>query len=715
MVANPRPLFADGFTAAAAQQISSNKNFSMHWRTHDKGTFKRLSNLCPIVFPFWYWPGERNFARISKAASARKDLIGSIIVHSLQGCMMIVFVVLPAVAQAQADTLRYSIPAARDSNDAGVRFERNLNTYLWNFRADYSARDSEFAADVHDRYSSSFIRQDQSSLRDEQTLWLNASRKISSALDLDVEASSFILSDNQSLDVSNAALHTGLVGVSIRPVPYVSVSPLVGFRVDRQQDQTDQGWNYKLSSEMDTVDIDGYQTLASMRLNVSNLSPRYFRNNGAQMFFQKDFLEGSFDSLRLQWSNNRWDFYVPADSVMQKEFGVEYNIRSRVDEIYNVSNSLHYAVGKEVSAVVQTLVEARTISNAFRYKSLLEPTLIPYDITVQEQRLEGGLDINYHDVNNVFGSIGIHAGERDERHILQKIDGVDKDIEQSASEQETQLDNVARRTSLRGIFSMPVSSSDFVSFESSAGILRYDTPDSTNTDDRDELLITLSGRESHRWNEYFEMSVTAEVTLNHIVYLFADRSANNNWNRIFRLAPELTYSPSPALRSVNTFEVLANYTVFDYETIVPTVESYSYRQFAFLDSTSYDISWRTALDVLLHIRLYERGQLQWKEFSERPQQYFEEVTFSPALRYTIQDRIVCAAGFRSFVQNRFRYDGGTRVTDGSYFSYGPTTSIVMMVPSGWRLEIQGWKEFQKETNQPIREVSNIMMSAKANF
>jgi len=211
------------------------------------------------------------------------------------------------------------------------------------------------------------------------------------------------------------------------------------------------------------------------------------------------------------------------------------------------------------------------------------------------------------------------------------------------------------------------------------------------------------------------MSVTAEVTLNHIVYLFADRSANNNWNRIFRLAPELTYSPSPALRSVNTFEVLANYTVFDYETIVPTVESYSYRQFAFLDSTSYDISWRTALDVLLHIRLYERGQLQWKEFSERPQQYFEEVTFSPALRYTIQDRIVCAAGFRSFVQNRFRYDGGTRVTDGSYFSYGPTTSIVMMVPSGWRLEIQGWKEFQKETNQPIREVSNIMMSAKANF
>ena len=635
--------------------------------------------------------------------------------HSLRGCIIVLLVVFPAIAHAQADTLRYGVPAAPDSNDAGIRFERNLNTYLWNFKADFSGRDSGFAADVHDRYSSSFIEQNQNSLRDEHTLWLNASRRISSVMNLDLEASTFTLSDNQSLDVSNAALHTGLVGVSIRPLPYISVTPLVGFRVDRQQDQTDQGWNYKLSSQLDSVDIDGYETLASLRLNVSNLSPRYFRSNGAQLFFAKDFLEGSFDSLRFQWSNNRWDFYIPADSVMQKEFGIKENIRSRVDEIYNVSNTLHYAVGKELSAVVQTLVETRTISNAFRYKSLLEPTMIPYDVTVQEQRLEGGIDLNYRDINNIFASVGIHTSERDERHILQKIDGVDPDIQQSASEQETQLDNIQHRTSLRGIFSMPVSSNDFVSFESSAGILRYDAPDSTNTDDRDELLITLSGRESHRWNEYFNISVTVEATLNHIVYLLAERSANNNWNRIFRLAPELTYTPSPAMRMVNTFEVLANYTVFDYETLIPTVESYSYRQFAFLDSTSYDMSSSMGLDVLLHVRLYERGELQWKAFTERPQQYFQEVTFSPAVRYTIQERLVCAAGFRSFVQNRYLYNGAARVTDGNYFSYGPTTSIVFMAPSGWRLEIQGWKEFQKETNQPTRDVSNIMMSAKANF
>ena len=101
------------------------------------------------------------------------------------------------------------------------------------------------------------------------------------------------------------------------------------------------------------------------------------------------------------------------------------------------------------------------------------------------------------------------------------------------------------------------------------------------------------------------------------------------------------------------------------------------------------------LDFLFHLRLYERGELEWKAFAERPQQYFEEVTFSPAVRYTIEERLICAAGFRSFVQNRYVYDGTARVSDGNFFSYGPTTSIVLVIPPGWKLEIQGWKEFQK--------------------
>jgi hypothetical protein len=622
---------------------------------------------------------------------------------------------LPKIADAQVDVSRYSAVSPRDSNSSTLRFERNLNTYLWNLQADYTQHNDEFSEDFHDRYSSSFIRRDQNSRRDEHTVWLNASQRLSSLFSVDVEASSFILSDNQSLGVSNAALHSGLVGLSVRPLSHFSFTPLVGFRFDRQQDEKDQGWNYKLSSETDTLDFGGYETQGSMRLNVSNLSPRYFRNNAAQVFMQKSFIEGSLDSLRVTWSNNRWDFYVPADSFVQKEYSVSSNIRSRVDENIGVSNSILYGIGKKISAVVQTLIVSRTIGNAYRYKSLSQPTVIPYNITVQEQRLEGGVDINYQDSDNLNGSVGIRLGERDERHVLEKIDGVDKNIQENRSQQEQRLDNTARRTTLHGSVGMPLSPGDHLSFESSAGILRYDTPDSTNNDDRDELLITLAARETHHWNEYLEMNIVAEATLNHIVYLFKERSANNNWNRILRLSPELIFTPFTRLRMFNQFEVLANYTVFDFELLVPTVKSYLYRQFAFLDSTSYDMSSNIGFDLFFHVRIYERGELRWQEFSERPQQYVREVTFSPALRYTIYGKLVCAVGFRSFAQNRFRYDAGARMSDGNYLSYGPTTSIQLTLSSDSRLEILGWKEFQQQTNTPTREVSNVAMSVKVFF
>ncbi len=626
-----------------------------------------------------------------------------------------ILLMLPEIADAQVDVARTIAASPRDSNSSTLRFERNLNTYLWNLKADYAQHNDEFSTDFHDRYSSSFIRRDQNSRRDEHTVWLNASQRLSSLFSVDVEASSFILSDNQSLGVSNAALHSGLVGLSVRPISQFSFTPLVGFRFDRQQDEKDQGWNYKLLSETDTLDLGGYETQGSMRLNVSNLSPRYFRNNAAQVFMQKSFIEGSLDSLRIQWSNNRWDFYVPADSFVQKEYGVASNIRSRVDENIGVSNSILYGIGKKVSAIVQTLLESRTIGNAYHYKSLSQPTAIPYNITVQEQRLEGGVDINYQDSDNLNGSVGVRLGERDERHVLEKIDGVDKNIQENRSQQEQRLDNTARRTTLHASVGTPLSPGDHLSLESSAGILRYDTPDSTNNDDRDELLITLAARETHRWSEYLEMNIVVEATLNHIVYLFKERSANNNWNRIFRLSPELTFTPFSRLRMVNAFEVLANYTVFDFELLVPTVKSYLYRQFAFLDSTSYDMSSNVGFDLFFHVRIYERGELRWQEFSERPQQYVREVTFSPALRYTIYRRLVCAIGFRSFAQNRFRYDAGTRMSDGNYLSYGPTTSIQLTLSADSRLEILGWKEFQQQTNTPTREVSNVAMSVKVFF
>ncbi|MDD8017068.1 MAG: hypothetical protein PHP42_01720, partial [Bacteroidota bacterium] len=451
--------------------------------------------------------------------------------------------------------------------------------------------------------------------------------------------------------------------------------------------------------------------------NQSDLNPRKFTNNLARINIATDFGEGSKDSVRVHWLNNRWDFFVPADTTITQTFGVSSNIRSRTEQLFGVQNILLYNVGEGFSTQLSTLVETHKINNAFRYKTLINPSAIPFNTTVQEFRLEGTFDVRFQS-QSFMSTIGMQISERDEKHLLEKIEGVTQFIQffqDDRAKQESRLDNTALRTTLRTNLLALFSSNDKAVFDGSASVLRYDTPDSLNTDDRDELLINLSLKETHHFSRVFEGAVTAEATLAHSVYLFKDKSANNDWNRIFRLAPELVYHPTSAFTMYNAFEVLANYTVFDFETLIPSVKSYVYRQVAFLDSTSYDITPKVGCDVYVHVRIFERGELKWGDFSERPQQYIQEVTFSPQVRYKYKEQWLFAVGFRSFAQKRFRYVVNERQFESTFLSAGPTTHIIFQFSSLSQIEIVGWKEFQYQSGEKIQDFSNVSMNVRYFF
>ncbi len=614
---------------------------------------------------------------------------------------------------SQANFLLPSFPVSSDSNGASLRFERNLDTYQWNALTRYHQQSDKWIIGLSEQYNFSLIRLQQNSLRDEQNFSFNIERKISPAFSLKAKTGSFVLSDNQSLGVSNAGIHSGLAGIEVKPLPDITASVLGGIRFDKQQQYGDEGAAYEFGARSDTLEYSGYQSLFSLGINQSSISPRFFRDNGGSVLFRKDFVEGSFDTLSLHWSNTRWDFYIPADTFVQQQFGVTANIQSRGEQILDFANTLQYGVVQNIIVVFQVSGSSQTIKRGYRYTSLADLNSILYNTTVQESYLNGGADLRFTD-ERIFALFGIHVNERDEKHVLDRIPGVDNNAQINRAEKESRLDNTARRTSLQGMLGSQFSEYDHVEIQSSASILRYDTPDSLNTDDRDELLMNFALCEIHVFNPIVTLSLTAGATLGHIVYLFKDRSANNNWNRIFRLSPEVQYTPSPDFRMFNSFEVLANYTVFDFESLIPSVQSYSYRQFAFMDSSAYDISSRLGIDVYFYLRLYERGELHWQEFSERPQQYVEEATFSPQLRYGNQKGMYFAVGFRSFAQNRYRYVETARVFDGNLFSYGPTMAIVFSLSPESRMELQGWKEFQ-EYGTTTRELANFSMQVKVLF
>ncbi|MBI2427272.1 MAG: hypothetical protein HYV29_00465 [Ignavibacteriales bacterium] len=623
--------------------------------------------------------------------------------------------ILSAMVSAQTRWQELYLPnPLPDTNKASVRFERNVYTYLWTARAQYAYNDSSFYLTLNDQFNSSFIRSQFRSFRDEQDFSFTASKKLSEAFSLASEAQSFVLSDNQTLGTSNAGIHSGAVGITYRLIDNISLTPLLGMRYDKQQFEEDEGMNYRFYSTVDPFEFSGYRTSMNGFLNQSEAGKRTFKKHGAELSIITDFAQGSTDSVRVRWLSNRNDFYIPADSSVIRGFGVTSNIRSRSEQLWGVSNVLGYDVGNGFDLNLSVNVETRTIANAFRYKNLSEIRSISFNTSVQELRLEGGIDLNYVSSSTLM-TIGFQLGERDEKHLLERIDGINKVEQDQRARQESKLDNTAVRSTFYSNMSSAISSDDDLSFSGSFSVLQYDTPDSLNTDDRDELLLNLSLKEQHRFSTVFRAALTAEATLSHIVYLKRDKSANNNWNRIFRLSPEMTYTPSRSFTMFNAFEVLANYTVFDFESLIPSVKSYSYRQVAFLDSTSYDMTTKVGIDLFAHVRIYERGELRWREFSERPLQRIEEVTFSPQVRYRFKDQWMFAVGFRSFAQKRFRYVNNNRQYESTFLSAGPTTNIRIVLSAYSLIEIRGWKEFQRFNGGRIQEFSNVMMNVRYFF
>ena len=116
-----------------------------------------------------------------------------------------------------------------------------------------------------------------------------------------------------------------------------------------------------------------------------------------------------------------------------------------------------------------------------------------------------------------------------------------------------------------------------------------------------------------------------------------------------------------------------------------------------------------------NVRVFERGEFHWKEFSERPLQRVEEITFSPQIRYSPAPQWYFAFGFRSFAQKKFSYMNNIRQFESTFISAGPTAGIVIRMSPVSTIEVRGWKEFQHQSGGTIREYSNMTMNVRYYF
>jgi hypothetical protein len=309
--------------------------------------------------------------------------------------------------------------------------------------------------------------------------------------------------------------------------------------------------------------------------------------------------------------------------------------------------------------------------------------------------------------------------ERNEAHTAKLPDDpspgtVIQFLERNREEQSK--DNLSRRSAVAGMFSFPFSASDIVNISGTAGILRYDTPSDLNVEDRDELLLALTISTRHHISRALDLGLLIEGSKSHLVYLLKERSANNNRNYVLRFSPRTVFSPAAFLTTLNIFEVLANYTVYDFEEQAALVRSFSYRQFAWLDSSAVELTHRIGIDFFAYWKLYERGQLNWDEFTERTENSSVDKTLALQVRFRPSEGTTFALGLRYFSQSRYQYDSTIRRLAVYLRSVGPTCLIIWEISPHSQFSLNGWVEQKRQTEGGAApSLASMTMNLRVNF
>ncbi len=628
---------------------------------------------------------------------------------------VLVVVLFAGLAQCRAQddyTVRKPAAVTIDSlrrNLASIALDKSFETFHWSGLARYSNSFGPLSLEFNEQYLSTVINAENILITDNQAADLHLTGRTSEYLDAALRVSSFTLSDNKNIGINNAFSHAVYGGVAIRPMEGIRIEPMIGRRIDQQLDHRDEGTSYLLTITGDTIRSSGYLTDIAGSFQIDKLSPRTLETYGASVEVGKAFDQDTRNDLRLVYNRNRRDFYLAADPDVQEQFNTSYNIETRADNSLGIIDSINYALNRRMLITAAGSVLTRQIDRSMRYQSLTDPLHTSQNTGISELRMEGLVRCDLRVTDRLHGIFTLGYNERNEQHQLQPAAGLRQFDIDSLERIEERKNNLSRRTIISAAAGAALSSSDSIEISGSGSILRYDTPSLDNHDDRDELLYVAGIATHHHLSPVCTIHCAVDLSMTHLVYLSSLMSANNTWNRIIRLSPKIEYTPMREVRTANTFEVLANYTVYDFEYGTSQTHSYVFRQFGFTDSTSVECTGRLSVEGYAYLRYYERGELRWDEFSERPVDYFEDKTFIGTLRYAMSRRLHFSVGIRYFSQMRYGFSGTDHVPVSSFRSIGPMMGIELGAGGRTDLSLKGWYEHQTQTAQPARGTTTLTM------
>jgi len=608
-------------------------------------------------------------------------------------------------AQESVDSTSFNINHFKD-HALSIGLDKQLNTYLFTNYFKYGISGEDFFAGVKEIFNSTIINASQKNIKDEHNFNFIGGYKFSPLFTAGLSLMNISFSDDRVTQINKTALLNSVIYLQYTPLSNISFTPYAGISSNQQISQNDKGALYGADLLINSLMISDFELNSQLKFQNEDISPRKNMLRNAGVSLTNTFEDSFINTLSASFSEQKKDFYFTADPATALEFNIANNIQSRTETNYIIQNRLRSIPSSNGFAMdLLGSLYWRTIDRNTRYAPSAASANSNYDTQINELKIDltGGVDYRS---SSLSSSLKFSYSQYEEKHEAKKIEGEDFLIYTDQQKVEYKKNNQAETGTLSLVTNWLISDYDNLIFSVFHRKLKYDTPSSENFDDRDELLTIGRIGYERRLTSAFKLNFNLEGSLNKIVYILSERSSNNSVRRFIRFSTSGYYADN-FLTSLNSAEVSANYTTFDYEYLNPSLRSYSFRQFILKDSSSIKVTGRVKLVFNGYIKLSEQGDFSWSSFTERPARYLTENLLEPKLGY-FNTPLALLWGLRYFNLSIYNVNQqNERILSSRYESIGPTAEIKYKISSKIDLNFFGWYEFITGDNAR-REVPNVI-------
>jgi hypothetical protein len=388
---------------------------------------------------------------------------------------------------------------------------------------------------------------------------------------------SWSLIDQQTVLVSRYHNHAAGLRSVLQINNQFVVSPYAGYQYSKNKTFVDWGYDLGLSGNFNRINLGEYRTDLFLSTDYDLFPERENSANQFNISINKQFSNIAEDSLNVSYLKSKQQYYSSTFGTI-----VDVNLETK-----NLHNILNYNLSSNSIFQVNTILSDRKISDNTPANPNVRKVL----------RFENHFGYRYLSAGFLF-HIGLNT-------YLETLDNID-----------IRTDSEALQTRIITDFSFIFKNNNQLDFQLNFIKYQYDTPDmDQNHDDRDELRFVGLARYLHHLSPILSLELAGYVSLFHKSYIFRQQSANNNWNRIYRIHSSVNYHYRTFHNTLRT-ELLANYTAYDFDHLFENTRSFIFRRYSISDSLVVPLVTRVYGGVYVRLELEDRGNFFKEIFAQ---------------------------------------------------------------------------------------------------